>query len=104
MKKTSYSLLDNGLFLFYLDIVIVNPKYATKMKKILIRKNSLLYFILSLVIVVSLLSCRKYYDSQPVPNKLTDETVLGSEKANPFSFATIKKALLKLSTEKVEGK
>jgi len=73
------------------------------MKKILIRKNSLLYFILSLVIVVSLLSCRKYYDSQPVPNKLTDETVLGSEKANPFSFATIKKALLKLSTEKVEG-
>jgi len=96
-------LLDKGLFLFYFDIVIVNPKYATKMKKILIRKNSLLYFILSLVIVVSLLSCRKYYDSQPVPNKLTDETVLGSEKANPFSFATIKKALLKLSTEKVEG-
>jgi hypothetical protein len=73
------------------------------MKKTLIGKNSLLYFIFSLVIVVSLLSCRKNYDSQPVPNKLTDVTVLGSEKANPFSFATIKKALLKLSTEKEEG-
>jgi hypothetical protein len=96
-------LLDKGLFLFYFDIVIFNPKYATKMKKTLIGKNSLLYFIFSLVIVVSLLSCRKNYDSQPVPNKLTDVTVLGSEKANPFSFATIKKALLKLSTEKVEG-
>ena len=96
-------MLDKGLFLFYFDIVIFNPKYATKMKKTPIRKNSLLYFIFSFVIVVSLLSCRKYYDSQPVPNKLTDVTVLGSEKANPFSFATIKEALLKLSTEKVEG-
>ena len=96
-------MLDKGLFLSYLVIVIFNPKYATKMKKTLIRKNSLLYFIFSFVIVVSLLSCRKYYDSQPVPNKLTDVTVLGSEKANPFSFATIKNALLKLSTEKVEG-
>jgi hypothetical protein len=73
------------------------------MKKTLIRKNSLLYLIFSLVIIVSLLSCRKNYDSQPVPDKLTDETVLGSEKANPFSFATIKKALTKLSAEKVEG-
>lgn len=67
------------------------------MKKILYLDKVLKNFIIFFGFIILLISCRKNYDLQPITNELSDKTVLGNEKSNPFSFATIKKALVKLS-------
>jgi hypothetical protein len=69
----------------------------------LIFKKSQLFFIYLIFFVAIISGCKKNSDFQPIQKTYVPETVIGSETANAFSFATVKKALEKLRNKKKES-